>query len=59
MSGTHEAVSSDSLVLRVPLLLGDRLPKEALRWCLDGVLRGGRYRAPFGILTEPPDSPLF
>jgi putative isomerase len=59
MSGTHDAVTSDCLLLRIPLLLGDRLPKEARQWCLDGLLRGGRYRTPFGLLTEPKDSPLF
>jgi glycogen debranching enzyme len=59
MSGTHEAVLSDSLLLHIPLLLGDRLPKEARRWCLDGLLAGGRYRAPFGLLTEPRESPFF
>lgn len=59
MSGTHEAASSDSLLLRIPLLLGDRLPKEARNWCIDGLLSGGRYRAPFGLPTEPKESPLF
>lgn len=59
MSGTHEEVRSESLLLRIPLILGDRLPPEARAWCLDGLTRGGRYRAPFGLLTEPSDSPLF
>ena len=59
MSGNHEAVPSESLLLRVPLLLGNRLPKEAMLWCLEGLLPGGCYRAPFGLLTEPRESPLF
>jgi len=59
MSGTHEAVPSESLLLRIPLLLGSRLPKEARAWCVDGLLRGGRYRSSFGILSEPKDSPFF
>ena len=59
LSGTHEEVRSESLLLRIPLILGDRLPPEALAWCLDGLTQGGRYRAPFGLLTEPKDSALF
>lgn len=58
-SGTHEPVPSDSLLLRIPLLLGRRLPEAAQHWCLDGLLAGGRYRCPFGLLTEPKDSPDF
>jgi putative isomerase len=59
MSGTHEAVPSESLLLRIPLLLGGRLPEAARRWCLEGVLEGGCYRTAFGLLTEPKESPLF
>lgn len=56
---TDEVVISDSVILRIPLLLGDRIPSAARKWCLDGLLQGGRYRTHFGILTEPPDSLLF
>ena len=59
LSGTHEPVDSESLLLRIPLILGDRLPVEARRWCLDGIRAGERYRTDFGILSEPKDSPLF
>lgn len=59
MSGTHEEVPSDSLLLRIPLLLGTRLPESATAWCLDGLYSGERYRSSFGILTEPSDSPFF
>jgi len=59
MSSTHEEVASESLLLKIPLLLGHRLPQSARQWCLEGLLAGGRYRAPFGVLTEPRESPLF
>jgi putative isomerase len=59
LGDTHEPVASESLLLRVPLLLGDRLPKAARDWCASGLLPGGKYRTPFGLLTEPKDSPHF
>lgn len=58
-NSTQEEVRSDSLLLRVPLLLGERLPAPARRWCLDGLLDPARYRAPWGLRSEPADSPKF
>ena len=58
-NGTQEEIRSDSLLLRIPLLLGDRLPEAARRWCLDGLLDPARYLAPWGLRSEPADSPKF
>lgn len=59
LSGSHQEVSSESLLLLVPLLLGSRLPQAARDWCLESLLEKGRYRCAFGILSEPADSPRF
>lgn len=58
-NSTHEEVRSDSLLLRIPLLLGSRLPEAARRWCLDGLLDPARHRAPWGLRSEPADSSKF
>ncbi|PTY03568.1 hypothetical protein DB346_06780 [Verrucomicrobia bacterium LW23] len=59
LSGSHREVRSESLLLKWPLLLGKRIPTKARQWCLDGLMPAGRYRTPFGVLSEPRDSPLF
>ncbi len=58
-NATHEEVCSDSLLLRIPLLLGARLPEAARRWCLDGLFDTARYRASSGLRSEPAHSPKF
>jgi putative isomerase len=53
---TGAVVDSDSLLTLMPLVLGDLLPAEQFRAC---VQRLQRHLTPFGPATEPLDSPFY
>ena len=57
-SGTHEIIESDSLVLYVPLILGDRLPPEILKLIGRGYKDKG-FLTEYGLATELPNSPFY
>ncbi|MDR7238518.1 amylo-alpha-1,6-glucosidase [Neobacillus drentensis] len=57
-SGTHEIIESDSLVLYVPLILGNRLPPEILNKLAEDIKTKG-FLTEFGLATEQPDSPFY
>jgi len=59
LSNSHTIVEADSLALRVPLLLGHRIPKKAREWCLDGLFDTSRFYASGGLLSEPNSSLKF
>ena len=55
---THETFSPDTLLLRIPVLLGDRLPAR-LRAPLLADLESDRFLTEWGYATESPASPLY
>lgn len=57
-SGTHEKIDTQCLMLYMPVMLGDRLPKE-IRDCLIDGLKNGGFLTDWGFATEPPTSPLY
>ena len=55
---THETFSPDTLMLRLPVLLGDRLPAR-LRAPLLADLESDKFMTEWGWATESPASPLY
>jgi glycogen debranching enzyme len=56
-SATHKtATGGDSLVLFMPLVLGDRLPGEMRQKLIAGLSEDGRFITPYGLATESPRS---
>ena len=55
---THERFSPDTLLLRVPVLLGDRLPAR-LRAPLLADLESDKFLTDWGYATESPASPFY
>ena len=58
INGTHELVPSDSLLLYLPVLLGNRLPQD-IRTHLVETLKSDQFLTPYGFATEPPESPRY
>ena len=56
LSGSHETVTSDSLLLYLPLLLGDRLPEHIRRRMAEDLKREGEFLTEHGLATERLDS---
>ncbi|CRK82308.1 amylo-alpha-1,6-glucosidase [Neobacillus massiliamazoniensis] len=57
-SGTHERIESDSLVLYIPVILGNRLPSEILTRLVEDIKNRG-FLTPFGLATELPESSFY
>lgn len=52
-SGTHrEKTDCDSLLPFLPILLGDRLPRDVFDKLAAGLKQQGRFLTPFGLATE-------
>ncbi|WP_145140502.1 amylo-alpha-1,6-glucosidase [Paenibacillus sp. Y412MC10] len=58
-SGTHERSQGDSLLLFVPILLGNRLPEEIRTALLQGLREEGRFLTGNGWATESVRSPYY
>jgi glycogen debranching enzyme len=59
-SGTHAtADEGDTLLVFLPLVLGDRLPGDIRRKLIDGLKTPGRFLTDSGLATESPQSPLY
>jgi len=54
-----EVVPSDSLILYLPLILGERLPEKLRENLISGLLEKGHLAGPWGFASEPLDSMLF
>lgn len=52
ISGSHESTIGDSLILYVPLILGERLPKYIREKLIEGLKEEGRFLTKHGFLTE-------
>ncbi|MFP3938574.1 MAG: amylo-alpha-1,6-glucosidase [Phycisphaerae bacterium] len=59
-SGTHEtADAGDTLLVFLPLVLGERLPEDIRRKLIDGLKTPGRFLTDHGLATENPASDLY
>lgn len=52
-------VPNESLLMYIPLLLGERLPESLRKSMLDRLLEKNRYVTAYGIASEALDSPCF
>jgi hypothetical protein len=52
-------VESESLLLYMPIILGNKLPAEVQRKLVEGLTRPGRFRTPHGFATEALYSPIY
>lgn len=58
ISGSHKKVESNSLILYLPILLGEKLP-ENIRKQMISVLKSERFFTEYGLATEAIDSELY
>lgn len=58
ISGSHIKVDSNSLILYLPILLGNRLP-ENIRKQMISVLKSDRFFTEYGLATEAVDSKYY
>ena len=52
-------VESESLLLYIPIVLGNKLPPEVRRHLVEGLTRQGRFRTAQGFATEAIHSPIY
>lgn len=52
LSANHDIIDSKSLILYIPLLLGDRLPTELRRNMIDNLKQEGKFLTQYGLATE-------
>ncbi|MDQ0198701.1 amylo-alpha-1,6-glucosidase [Neobacillus ginsengisoli] len=57
-SGDHSVIHSESLVLFVPIILGNRLPEPIRKSLVEGLVENG-FITEFGLATEKPTSSFF
>lgn len=55
----NKTVECDSLILYIPLLLGDKLPQDVRETMLGDLLEKKRFLCEYGFASEPLDSPYF
>jgi len=58
-SGDHKTVDSQSLLLYLPIILGDRLPEPVRSKLVAGLMEEGRFLTQYGLATESLRSPLY
>jgi len=58
-AGDHAAFASQSLILYVPIVLGNRLPKPILIQLIAGLKSKGKFLTENGLATESLRSPLY
>lgn len=59
ISGTHQCIDTESLQLFIPLVLGNRLPREIVRFLINGLKEEGRFLTSYGFATESIKSPYY
>jgi putative isomerase len=59
LSGSHASQPTHSLLDRIPVVLGHRLPGEMADSLAAELSPGGPYLTRWGPATEPPDSPKY
>lgn len=58
ISGSHEKIDSNSLILYLPILLGKKLPAD-IREKMISVIKSDRFFTEYGLATEAIDSQLY
>ncbi|WP_442601299.1 amylo-alpha-1,6-glucosidase [Paenibacillus sp. KN14-4R] len=58
-SGTHAASIGDSLLLFMPIVLGERLPEDVRNHLIEGLKQSGRFLTENGLATESVSSPYY
>lgn len=58
-TGGHATLPSQSLILYLPIVLGNRLPKPVLTQLIAGLKDNGRFLTENGLATESLRSPLY
>ncbi len=58
-NGTHEVVSTDSLLFYLPFVLGRRLPQEIIDKMTADLLKEGDFLTPYGLCIERMESDFF
>lgn len=59
-SDTGEVIEEvNSLILLLPIVIGNRLPKEIKAQLLEELKKEGKYLSKYGLATESMDSPLY
>ena len=52
ISGTHVVADGDCVINYLPILLGNRLPKEIIDSLVNGLRRENRFLTPYGVASE-------
>lgn len=55
----HKKYIGDSLILYLPIILGDLLPPEIIDLLVEGISDENRFFTPYGLASESVSSPLF
>lgn len=58
VSGTHEVLESESLIMYIPVMLGERLPRD-LRENMINALKSDKFLTTYGYATESPQSSCY
>jgi len=58
-SGDHKVLESESLLLYLPIVLGNRLPEPVRSKLVAGLTEQGRFLTEYGLATEKLHSPLY
>ena len=56
---TGQRSDTDNLSLHLPLILGDRIPKDVIEKSIQNLFREGGFNSPYGITSEAMDSKYF
>jgi len=59
LSGSHQPISSQSLILFIPLILGERLSQSQRNVLIKRLLHDNQFETEHGFATESVDSPFF
>ncbi|MFD2446651.1 amylo-alpha-1,6-glucosidase [Bacillus sp. CGMCC 1.16607] len=59
LSGSHQLISSQSLILFIPLILGDRLSENQREVLLNRLIHQHQFETDHGFATESIDSPYY
>ncbi len=59
ISGTHKPIESESLQLYIPLILGERLPKDVINCLVNDLKQENRFLTEYGLGSESISSDLY
>jgi len=59
LSGSHQSISSQSLILFIPFILGERLSQSQRNVLLNRLLHDNQFETEHGFATESVDSPFY